>query len=153
MDLIELIRLDDCFKDAILLLMRYVGHVTGQEPTQEEMVDCLNSYFIKNEIANQIKYLLKKEPAGATANTPPKPFWNLNLMTGSSKNALARAGYYLKEIEEGVHGIRLFCKKTLDIEPSDEILSLGLMSSFILSEVKNHIEHLRKDPDKQEFNL
>ena len=56
----ELIRLEDSIKDAILTIIKYVQVATGVEPTQDEIVEMLKSYFILNEVGNQVKYQLKK---------------------------------------------------------------------------------------------
>ena len=56
----EFIRIEGSIKDAILTIMRYVQVATGVEPTQDEIAEMLKSYFILNEIGNQVKYQLKK---------------------------------------------------------------------------------------------
>ncbi|MEX1329315.1 MAG: hypothetical protein AB1Z29_21145, partial [Desulfobacterales bacterium] len=56
----ELIWIEDSIKDAILTIMKYIEVATGVEPTQDEIAEMLKSYFILNEIGNQVKYQLKK---------------------------------------------------------------------------------------------
>jgi hypothetical protein len=145
--LAELIWIEDSIKDAILTIMRYVQVATGVEPTQEEISEMLKSYFILNEIGNQVKYQLKK----ASENKDDKdqteirgPFWTLNLMTGPGKNVLTRGGVFTSNIEAAVSSVREFVKKTIGKEPSNDILAKSLKSSFILSEMKNQIEWQRK---------
>ena len=53
-------RMSDSIKDAILTIMKYTKAETGVEPTQEEVAALLKSYFIINEVGNQIKFQLKK---------------------------------------------------------------------------------------------
>ena len=143
----ELIRLEDSIKDAILTIIRYVQVATGVEPTQDEIAEMLKSYFILNEIGNQVKYQLKK----ASENKDEKdqieirgPFWTLNLMTGPGKNVLTRGGVFTSNIQTAVRSVRKFVKKTIGKEPSNDILAKSLKSSFILSEIKNQIEWQRK---------
>ena len=56
----EFIRIEGSIKDAILTIIRYVQVATGVEPTQDEIAKMLKSYFILNEVGNQVKYQLKK---------------------------------------------------------------------------------------------
>lgn len=143
----ELIWIEDSIKDAILTIMKYVQVATGVEPTQDEIAEMLKSYFIQNEIGNQVKYQLKK----ASENKDDKdqieirgPFWTLNLMTGPGKNVLTRGGVFTSNIQAAVRSVREFVKKTIGKEPSNDILAKSLKSSFILSEIKNQIEWQRK---------
>ena len=144
------VRLEDSIKDAILTIMKYVKIITGVEPTQEEIAEMLKSYFILNEIGNQVKYQLKKatekeeEDQIATKN----PVWTLNLKTGPGKNVLARAGLFQNSILDAIQTTYDFMVKNLGSEPSDEILSKSLQSSFILSEIKNQIEWQRNNAKK-----
>ena len=143
----EFIWLENSIKDAILTITKYVQVATGVEPTQEEIVDMLKSYFILNELGNQVKYHIKKaakkeevvERIGIR-----KPFWTLNLMTGPSKNVLAKAGVFSGDIQAAIQSARRFIKKSVGVEPSNEILAMSLKSSFILSEIKNQIVWQRK---------
>ena len=144
------VRLEDSIKDAILTIMKYVKVTTGVEPTQEEIANMLKSYFILNEVGNQVKYQLKKqsekekEDQIATKN----PVWTLNLKSGPGKNVLARAGLFQNSILDAIQTTYDFMVKNLGSEPSDEILSKSLQSSFILSEIKNQIEWQRNNAKK-----
>ena len=147
----ELIWIEDSIKDAILTIMKYIEVATGVEPTQDEIADMLKSYFILNEIGNQVKYQLKK----ASENKDDKdhveirgPFWTLNLMTGPGKNVLTKGGVFTSNIEAALRSVRKFVKKTIGKEPSNDILAKSLKSSFILSEIKNQIEWQRKGAKK-----
>lgn len=146
------VRLEDSIKDAILTIMKYVKVATGVEPTQEEIAEMLKSYFILNEIGNQVKFQLKK---GAAAENEDQvetrnPAWTLNLISGPVTNVLARAGLFQKSILDAVQTTNDFMVKTLGSEPSADILSKSLKSSFILSEIKNQIDWQRKNAKKSE---
>ncbi len=143
----ELIWIEDSIKDAILTIMRYIEVATGVEPTQDEIAEMLKSYFILNEIGNQVKYQLKK----ASENKDDKdqieirgPFWTLNLMTGPGKNVLTKGGVFTSNIQAAVRSVREYVKKTIGKEQSNDILAKSLKSSFILREIKNQIEWQRK---------
>ena len=148
----ELIRLEDSIKDAILTIIRDVQVATGVEPTQDEIAEMLKSYFILNEVGNQVKYQLKKASKKDDDDDDDDddqidirgPFWTLNLMTGPGKIVLARAGVLNNNIRAAIQAAREFIKKTIGVEPSDDILARSLKSSFILSEIKNQIEWQRK---------
>ena len=145
------VRLEDSIKDAILTIMKYVKVVTGVEPTQEEIAEMLKSYFILNEIGNQVKYQLKK--GSDQENEDPAveiktPVWTLNLKSGPVTNVLARAGLFQKSILDAIQITNDFMVKNLGSEPSAEILSKSLKSSFILSEIKNQIDWQRKEAQK-----
>jgi len=148
------VRLEDSIKDAILTIMKYVKGFTGEEPTQEEIAEMLKSYFILNEVGNQIKYQLKKEsekePEKEKADQIDikKPVWTLNLKTGPGNNVLARAGLFQNSMLEAIQTINDFMIKTIGAEPSADILSKSLKSSFILSEIKNQIDWQRKNAKK-----
>ena len=144
----EFIWIEDSIKDAVLTIIRYVKIATGVEPTQDEIAEMLKSYFILNEIGNQVKYQLNK----ASENKDDKdqieirgPFWTLNLMTGPGKNVLTRGGVYTSNIQAAIQSAREFIKKAIGVEPSNDILAKSLKSSFILSEIKNQIECQRKN--------
>ena len=62
----KLVRLKKTITDAILTVLKSVRDATGDEPTQEEIATALKSYFIMNEIGNQIKFQRKKK-------TKPQP--------------------------------------------------------------------------------
>ena len=151
----ELIRLEDSLKDAILTIIRYVQVATGVEPTQDELVEMLKSYFILNEVGNQVKYQLKKASKKEDAEDQidiREPFWTLNLMTGPGKNVLARAGVFTSNIQAAIQSVREFIKKSTELEPNNDILARSLKSSFILSEIKNQIEWQRKNAKNENGN-
>lgn len=146
------VRLEDSIKDAILTIMKYVKVVSGVEPTQEEIAEMLTSYFILNEIGNQVKYQLKKgtSPENEDPVEIKNPVWTLNLISGPVTNVLARAGLFQKSILDAIQITNDFMVKTLGSEPSAAILSKSLKSSFILSEIKNQIDWQRKNAKKTE---
>ena len=147
----DFIRIEDSIKDAILTIIRYVRVATGVEPTQDEIAEMLKSYFILNEVGNQVKYQLKrasKKEDDEDRIDIRRPFWTLNLMTGPSKNVLARVGIFSSNIQAAIQSAREFIKKTTGQDPSNEILARSLQSSFILSEIKNQIEWQRKNAKK-----
>ena len=120
--------------------MKYVGEATGDEPSQKEFANALKSYFILNEIGNQIKYLRKKKISSQPGETLSKgPFWTLNLMNGPPKNGLVRVGLFYPEIKDAISAARLFVKDSSGQEPSETEIALSLKSTFILSEIKNQI--------------
>jgi len=144
------VRLEDSIKDAILTIMKYVKVTTGVEPTQEEIAKMLKSYFILNEVGNQVKYQLKKQSEKEKEDqiAIKNPVWTLNLKSGPGKNVLARAGLFQNSILDAIQTTYDFMVKNLGSEPSDEILSKSLQSSFILSEIKNQIEWQRNNAKK-----
>ena len=147
----DFIRIEDSIQDAILTIIRYVQVATGVEPTQDEIAQMLKSYFILNEVGNQVKYQLKKiskKDDDEDQLDIRGPFWTLNLMTGPSKNVLARVGIFSSDIQAAIQSTREFIKKTIGVDPSNEILAHSLKSSFILSEMKNQIEWQRKKTKK-----
>ena len=150
----KFVRIEDSVKDAILTIMRYVKGITGVEPTQDEIAEMLKSYFILNEIANQIKYQLNKKAEKAEEDqiNTKTPVWKLNLKTGPGENVLARAGVFHKSIPEALQVVNDFMLKTIGSVPSSEILSRSLKSSFILSEIKNQIDWQRKEAGKGDQN-
>ena len=145
----EFIRIEGSIKDAILTIIRYVQVATGVEPTQDEIAQMLKSYFILNEVGNQVKYQLKKASKRKNDDDDQidtrKPFWTLNLMSGPGKNVLPRAGVFTSNIQAAIQSARQFIKKAIGVEPSNDILANSLKSSFILSEIKNQIEWQRKN--------
>ena len=147
------VRLEDSIRDAILTIMKYVKATTGVEPTQDEIAEMLKSYFILNEVGNQIKYHLKKRPEDekeADASIIKNPVWKLNLLAGPGKNVLARAGLFQYSILDAIQATNDFMVNTIGSEPSADILSKSLQSSFILSEITNQIDWQRKNPTKPE---
>ncbi len=145
----EFIRIEGSIKDAILTIIRYVQVATGVEPTQDEIAKMLKSYFILNEVGNQVKYQLKKASKRKDDDEDQiqirGPFWTLNLMSGPGKNVLPRAGVFTSNIQAAIQSARQFIKKAIGVEPSNDILAKSLKSSFILSEIKNQIEWQRKN--------
>ncbi|MBT8366254.1 MAG: hypothetical protein KJP23_16260 [Deltaproteobacteria bacterium] len=148
----EFVRMGDSIKDAILTIMKYVKQYTGVEPTQEEVADMLKTYFILNEVGNQIKYQLKEEEKKEEINQKivVEPAWTLNLIGGPGPNVLPRAGIFSTRIQESIEGIRQFMKNTTGVDPDDDIIAKSLKSNFILSEIKNQIEYQRKQTHKKE---
>ena len=144
------IRLEDSIKDAILTIVKFVKVNTGVEPSQEEIAEMLKSYFILNEVSNQVKYQLKKASENEKENQIEikKPAWMLNLKSGPGKNVLARAGIFQNCILDAIQATNDFMVKTIGAEPSADILSKSLKSSFILSEIKNQIDWQRKNAKK-----
>ena len=143
----EFVKMDESIKDAILTIIDYIKAETGVEPTQEEIAALLKSYFILNEVGNQVKYQLKKEaikPGGAQTETNG-PFWKLNLKTGPGRNTLARSGIFHRSIKEAIESMRQYVKKTIGADPSNDIIAKSLKSRFILSEIKNQLDYQRKE--------
>ncbi len=137
--------------------MKYVRDTTGIEPSQEEIATALKSYFIFNEIGNQIKFLRKKPSAQDRPETSLKePLWALNLMASSPKNNLVRGGLFYEGMQDAIKTTRDFVKETSGDEPSEAEIALSLKCSFILSEIKNQIDWQRQDAqntNETEFNL
>jgi hypothetical protein len=144
--LAEFVRLDDSMKDAVLAILKYIKAHTGSEPTQEEVAEILKSYFILNEVGNQIKFQLKKDQKKEIERqTSYKgPCWTLNLRGGPGQNTLARAGVFHKSIQEAIEAIRQYMLKTTGTKPDDNIIAASLKSSFILSEIKHQMDYQRK---------
>jgi hypothetical protein len=127
--------------------MAYVEQATGAEPSQEEIAAVLKSYFTLDEVTNQINYLRKKPAADERAEERSglgRLSLRINLMSGPTRNSLARAGFFIRPIAEGIVGIRRHAKATLGVVPSENEVARSLKSSFILSEIKNQIVHARK---------
>jgi hypothetical protein len=137
--------------EAILTVLKYVREATGVEPSQEEFANALKSYFILNEIGNQIKFLRKKqislEPPEASSRDP---FWTLNLMVGPPKNSLVRVGLFYPNIKDAICAAQRFVKDSSGQEPSETEIALSLKSTFILSEIKNQIDWQRNGRKKNE---
>ena len=146
----EFFRMGDSIKDAILTIMKYIESETGSEPTQDELAVILNSYFIINEVGNQIKYQLKKgatKPGGYPIEANG-PFLKLNLITGPGQNILAKAGIFQRSIKEAIDNMRQYTQKTIGADPDYDIIASSLKSSFILSEIKNQLDYQRKESQK-----
>jgi len=146
--LTEFYRMGDSIKDAILTIMKYIESETGSEPTQEELAAILNSYFIINEVGNQIKYQLKKgaKKPGGNSIDANGPLLKLNLITGPGQNILAKAGIFQRSIKEAIDNMRQYTQKTIGADPDYDIIATSLKSSFILSEIKNQLDYQRKEP-------
>ena len=153
----KLIRLGKHMTDAIWTLMKYVRNTTGIEPSQEEIAEALKSYFILNEIGNQIKFQRKK--TGSRDLPEPslrKPLLALNLIASSPKNNFVRAGLFYKDMQDAVKATQDFVKESSGDEPSEAEIALSIKSSFILSEIANQITWQRQGATKTnepELNL
>lgn len=147
----EFVRLDDSMKDAVLTIMKYIRDHTGSEPTQEEVAEILKSYFILNEVGNQIQFQLKKEQKKELERqvSHKGPCWTLNLRSGPGQNMLAKAGVFHKSIQEAIEVIRQYMIKTTGADPGGNIIAASLKSSFILSEIKNQMDYQRKRTDRK----
>ncbi|CAB1076184.1 hypothetical protein D1AOALGA4SA_3981 [Olavius algarvensis Delta 1 endosymbiont] len=146
----ELYKMGDSIKDAILTIMAYIENETGTKPTQVEVASLLSSYFIINEVGNQIKYQLKKgggQPGGGQIEAD-EPFQKLNLKTGPSLDDLAKAGIFHRSIKAAIDSTRQYIKKTVGVNPSNDIIARSLKSSFILSEIVSQLDHHRKTTKK-----
>ena len=129
--------------------MAYVAQATGAEPTQQEIAAVLASHFTLGELANQIGYL-QKRPPNAEEPPPgaagPRASWRINLAAAPSPNSLARAGIFIDAVGAGIAQVRKYAAAVLGAEPRDEHIARSLVSSFILSELKNQIVYARKNP-------
>jgi methyl coenzyme M reductase subunit C-like uncharacterized protein (methanogenesis marker protein 7) len=147
--LAKLVRLRKNITDAILTVIKYVRDATGDEPTQEEIANALKSYFIMNEIGNQIKFQRKKQVSPKPTETiSPDMFWTFNLMAGPSKNNLVRVGLFYQNMHDAITTVRRFVKDATGEEPSAAEIAQSLMSTFIISEIKNQIDWQRNGQDK-----
>jgi len=148
--LVKLVRVSKQMTGAIQKVMKYVKNATGSEPTQEEIANALKSYFILNELGNQIKFQRKKSLAarGPLKEGLPEPFWRLNLKHGPPKNSLIRAGLFYEAIQIAIKTAQNFVMNSSGDKPSEEDIALGLQSDFILSEIKNQINWQRNSLKK-----
>jgi len=147
--LAKLVRLSKTMTDAILMVLKYVRDTTGDEPTQEEFANALKSYFILNEIGNQIKFQRKKQVLAKPAESAPREtFWRLNLMAGPSKNSWVRVGLFYQNVPDAITAVRCFVKDATGDEPSETEIAQSLMSTFIVSEIKNQIDWQRNGQEK-----
>ena len=147
--MVKLVRLKKTITDAILTVLKYVRDTTGDEPTQEEIANALKSYFIMNEIGNQIKFQRKKQVSPQPTETVSRDIsWTLNLIGGPSKNSLARVGLFYKNVHDAIATVRRFVKDATGEEPSATEIAQSLKSTFIISEIKNQIDWQRNDQDK-----
>lgn len=146
-----MIKLDDPLREAILQVMAFVTQATGTGPTQKEIASVLASHFSLGEVTNQIGYLQKRP---ANAEEPPhaacpRAAWRINVSGAPARDALARAGFFIEPIGESIAKLRKYAKAILGVEPSDEHIARSLISSFILSELKNQILYSRKNPPRK----
>jgi hypothetical protein len=147
--LAKLVRLGKQMKEAILMVLKYVKNTTGIEPTQKEIANAVNNYFMLNEIGNQIKFQRKNPvPQEQQPVSSESPFWRLNLMEGPAKNSLVRVGLFDEDIQVALQAARSFVKNSSGEEPSEEDLAQSLKCNFILSELKNQIAWQRKSLQK-----
>ena len=145
----RLVRLKKNITDAILTVMKYVSNTTGDEPTQEEIANALKSYFIMNEISNQIKFQRKKQVSPQPSETVTRDiFWTLNLMAGPSKNSLVRVGLFYQNVHDAITTVRRFVKDATGEKPSAKEIAQSLKSTFIISEIKNQIDWQRNGEKK-----
>ena len=139
---------------AILTVLKYVRDTTGDEPTQEEIANALKSYFILNEIGNQIKFQRKKKaPVEPTETASRDTFWTLNLMAGPSKNSLVRVGLFYQNVQDAITTVRSFVKDATGDEPSETEIAQSLMSTFIISEIKNQIDWQRNGQENSNKSI
>jgi hypothetical protein len=143
----RLIRLGKGLREAIVATMAYVARATGTEPGQEEIAAVLKSWFTLDEVTNQIGYLRKRP--GKRDEVPVESALDrlslrINLAAAPARNTLARAGYFIRPVAEGLVMIRRHAKSVLGAPPSDEEIARSLRSTFIQSELKNQIVHARK---------
>ena len=146
----ELIRIGKKIADAIIAVQKYVGYETGTKATDTEIANTLKSFFIMNEIGNQITYQRKKALSQTDERQPESkgPLWTMNLMNGTLKSNLYKAGLFPQCIQEGIQTTVNFVKKITGQEASMAEIANSLTSSFILSEIKNQIDWQRKNSDK-----
>ena len=147
-----LIRFDDILWESLLAVIRYIKGATGEEPNQEELAQTLGSYFILNEIGNQLKYLKKRnmKTEDAPAADLWRPRWNFNLLTGPPRNNLARAGLFIGPVGEAIDQIRSHARQTVGQNIKDDDVARSLKSSFILSEIVNQVNWLRQESNTSE---
>lgn len=145
----KLFRVGKQMTDAILTVLKYVRDTTGIEPDQEEIANALKSYFILNEIENQIRFQRKNPIAQNSPETSSKePFWKLNLMAGPPKNSLVRVGIFYEDMRVAIKTAQNFVKKSSGAEPSEDEIASSIKCNFILSEIKNQIDWQRQGPNK-----
>ena len=150
----NLIRLGSDMTDAILAVVKYVKITSGNEPSQSEIAEALKSYFILNEIANQIKFQRKKQITPAPPESRSRePFWKMDLKAGPAKNNWVRVGLFSKNIIEALGTVQRFVKDSGAAEPTEAEIALSLKSSFILSEIKNQIDWQRNDQKTSDDTL
>jgi hypothetical protein len=138
--------------DALITVRKYVKYQTGTQASDTEIANTLKSYFIMNEIGNQIKFQRKKASSDTQSgsNTSQGPLWTMNLIGGTLKNNLSKAGLFPPCIQEGIQTTLNFVEKTTGQKASSAEIANSLRSSFILSEIKNQIDWQRKNPEKSD---
>ena len=150
----KLIRLGTDMTDAMVTVLKYVKISTGNEPTQLEVAEAIKSYFILNEIGNQIKFQRKKQMTANPAESRSQdPFWKMDLIAGPAKNSWMRVGLFYENIKEALITEQRFVKDSGAPEPSVAEIALSLKSSFILSEIKNQIEWQRNNHKKSKNEI
>ena len=145
----KLFRVGKQMADAILTVLKYVRDTTGIEPSQAEIANALKSYFILNEIGNQIRFQRKNpitQPPSQTASK--EPFWKLNLMAGPPKNSLVRVGIFYEDMQVAIKNAQNFVKKSNGAAPSEDEIASSIKCNFILSEIKNQIDWQRQGPNR-----
>lgn len=148
----KLVRLSKQMTNAILTVLKYVKNTTGIEPTQEEIATALKSYFILNELGNQLKFQRKKPLAAREPlkESLPGPFWRLNMKDGPPRNGLVRAGLFYEDVQAAIKAAQDFVKNSGADAPSEADIACGLQCDFILSEIKNQIRWQRNNSKKSE---
>ena len=150
----KLVRLGTDVTDAILMVLKYVKLTTGDEPTQLEVAEALKSYFILNEIGNQIKFQRKKQMTPTPEKSRSRdPFWKIDLIAGPAKNNWVRVGLFYEGIKDALITVQRFVKDSGAPEPTVAEIALSLKSSFILSEIKNQIDWQRNDQKKSKTTI
>jgi hypothetical protein len=147
----KLVRIGMPMHTAMVAVMKCVRDTNGREPSQSELAQALASYFMINEIANQLKYQRKKTRGfqNEMPTRPPPTFWTFNLRSGPTENSLARAGYFIPGLLEAIHKNIDHAEALLGERPQEVELAACLQSSFILSELKNQLEWLRQHHPEQ----
>ena len=148
--LTDLVRVEIEIADALITVQKYIKYTTGRKASETEIANTLKSYFILNEIGNQIKYLrTNTEPSVAGDPTNQNdPHWTMNLIGASSKNNLAKAGFFSRCIQESIRTTKDFVEKTTGQKPTHGEIAQSLKSTFILSEIKSQIDWQRKNTGK-----
>lgn len=150
----KLVRLGTDVTDAILTVLKYVKITTGAEPTQLEVAEALKSYFILNEIGNQIKFQRKKKMTPTPEESRSRdPYWKMDLIAGPTKNNWVRIGLFYENIKDALITVQRFVKDSGAPEPTVAEIALSLRSSFILSEIKNQIDWQRNDQKKSKNTI
>ena len=145
----KLIRLSTEMTDAMLTVLKYIKAETGEEPSQTEVANALQNYFMLNEIGNQIKFQRKKKvPLSLPKTTSKDPFWKMNMKAGPPKNSFVRVGLFDENIRGALIAVKRFVKDSGAAEPSEAEIALSLKSSFILSEIKSQIDWQRNGQQK-----